>query len=138
MAPERGSDKHGAKLDDVLDGETRGMQNATRPTHTNEWRQPEPSGEDQPDADPVPHGEFVGGTPAGMSAADVADRSQVASYLGLGAFPGTGASLADKAAENQAPDDVLRLLRSLPADQEFRNVQEVWDALGGGTEQGRA
>lgn len=36
--------------------------------------------------------------------------------------------------EASAPPDVVDPIRSLPADDDYANVQAVWSALGGGTE----
>jgi hypothetical protein len=48
---ERGSDKHSPMRDDQLKHETEGLVRAGHGTHAEEWADPEPSGEDQPDAD---------------------------------------------------------------------------------------
>ena len=134
---ERGSDKHGFRLDDALASETEGLQRAGRATHVEVWRDPEPSGEDQPEADLVPGGMLAGGVPSGMRPQDVEGRSELASYLGKEVFPANRTLLQEQAERRHAPDRILEQLRRLPDGREFANVAEVWAALGGGNEQRR-
>ncbi len=134
---ERGSDKHGFRLDDAMAAETAGLTRGGHSTHAQEWKDPEPSGEDQPDADLVPGGTLEGGVPDGMTAADVEGRSELATYLGAGVFPANRVVLEERAEEENAPVRVLDLLRQLPDGREFTNVAEVWAALGGSNEQQR-
>jgi hypothetical protein len=131
---ERGSDKHGARMDDALEHETEGLIRGGHDTHAEEWKSAEPSGEDQPDVDLAPDSTLVGGTPPGMSEADVEARSQLATYLHPSAFPGVRAMLLDEAEHNNAPDAIVSRLKDLPAGREFANVGDVWRALHGGTE----
>ena len=131
---ERGSDKHSARMDDALEAEVRGMMTAGRETRGEDWNSAEPSGEDQPDVDLAPDGTLAGGVPDGMTERDVADRSELASYLGKECWPCDSAVLLEKAAEMNAPDAVLDRLRQLPTGRTFDNVQDVWSALRGGVE----
>jgi hypothetical protein len=131
---ERGSDKHSPRLDEAIKHETAGLTSSGQEPHIEEWRQPEPSGEDQPEVGVDPTGQRHGGTPAGMSAADVEGRSELARYLGRSAFPGVGAALFQAAREAEAPERVLDRLRRLPSGREYRNVNEVWSAIGGHVE----
>lgn len=131
---ERGSDKHGPLRDEALKSETEGLERAGRPTRAEEWRSPEPAGEDQPDVDRNPDGTLVGGTPPGMSQGDVEGRAELASYLGKEIWPAVGQQLLDLAVERNAPDRVVQQLRRLPAGRVYATVSEVWEALGGGVE----
>lgn len=135
---ERGSDKHGPRLDDQLAHEVEGAMRGGHSTHAQEWKDPEPSGEDQPDVDLVPDGTASGGVPAGMSEAAVELRSEVAARLGKEIWPATGAELGDEAVRNQAPDHVLHLMEHLEPGRVYTNLQEAWSDLGGGSEQRRA
>jgi hypothetical protein len=72
-----------------------------------------------------------------MDSHDVEERSEIARFLGLAAFPGTRDDLLAVANENQATDHVRALLQRLPADERFENVQDVARALGLGTEEKR-
>jgi hypothetical protein len=123
------TDKHGPLLDEELQHETRGLVQGGRSSRAEEWRDPEPAGEDQPTGDRI-YPEDRRGNPEGMTQTDVDERSDIARSLGTSAFPGTRDELVAVAAENEATDHVLSLLRSLPADQTFQNVQEVATALG--------
>jgi len=134
---ERGSDKHSPRLDDAMEGEVRGLVQGGHQTHAEEFKQAEPSGEDQPDADLAPNGTLHGGVPAGMTDDDVERRSRLALYLPRASFPMVRELVLDTAAGNQAPDAVLEDLRGLPAGREFASVGEVFTALGGHEESAR-
>jgi hypothetical protein len=127
---ERGSTKHGRQLDEALKHETAGLVSGGHATHAEEWRDPEPAGEDQAVTTAL-----VGGTPAGLAPEEVEARSELARYLGLACFPGTAMLLLEAAASNSAPETILNQLRTLPTDAEFENVAEVWQGLGGGLEE---
>jgi hypothetical protein len=130
---ERGSDKHSAKLDDQLKHETEGLVRAGRSTHAQEWKDPEPAGEDQPDADLMPDGTLVGATPAGMTPDDVTGRAELAGYIGA-AYPLVREQIIDLVIERQAPERVIDLVRRLPSGREFLNANDVWTAVGGRVE----
>ena len=130
---ERGSDKHGPRLDEAMEAEVRGMLQAGRDTRGEEWHSPEPSGEDQPDVDRAPNGTLAGGLPEGLTGADVEQRSELASYLGKEVWPADRDRLLAKAQEQAAPDRVIDLVERLP-EGVFDNVAEAWEALAGGRE----
>ena len=121
--------KHGPVLDEELEHETRGLVQGGRSSRAEEWRDPEPAGEDQPTGDRI-YPEDRRGNPEGMTQDDVDERSDIARSLGTTAFPANRDSLVAIAAENEATDHVLSLLRSLPPDQTFENVQDVARTLG--------
>jgi Protein of unknown function (DUF2795) len=123
------SDKHGPVLDEELEHETRGLVQGGRSSRAEEWRDPQPAGEDQPTGDRI-YPEDRRGNPEGMTQSDVDERSDIARSLGTAAFPADRNTLVAVAADNEATDHVLSLLRALPADQTFENVQDVARALG--------
>ncbi|HEU5034476.1 MAG TPA: DUF2795 domain-containing protein [Mycobacteriales bacterium] len=131
---ERGSDKHSPMRDDQMKHDTEGLIRGGRSTHAEEWKDPEPSGDDQPDADLAPDASLHGGTPQGMTDEDVEGRSEIATYLGKGSYPMLREQILDLVIDRQAPDRVIDLVRRLPSGQEFHNVNEIWSAVGGGTE----
>lgn len=135
MAPvmER-SDKHSPRVDNEMAHETEGLVRSGRSTHAEEWKDPEPSGEDQPDADRVPNATLVGGTPDGMSPDDVEGRAELASYIGKEIYPAVRAQLIDLVMERNAPERVIDLVKNLPSDRQFANINDVWEAVGGSTE----
>jgi len=123
------SDKHGPRQDEQLAHEVRGLVQGGHATHAEEWRDQQAPGEDQPDDDAVLSGSRQGLAP-GLSERDVEERSEIARFLGISAFPGDRDALVVVAVEHQATDHVLAELRRLPAGETFRNVQDVMGALG--------
>ena len=134
---ERGSDKHSPMRDEQLKHETDGLVRSGHATHAEEWKDPEPSGEDQPDADRAPAGTLHGGVPTGMSDEDVEGRAEVATYIGKGSYPMVGQQILELVIDRQAPERVIDLVRRLPSGREFHNVNEVWAAVGGHVESDR-
>jgi Protein of unknown function (DUF2795) len=136
---ERGNSKHGPRLDDQMEQEVRGLlQGQPGSARTDEWHDPEPSGEDQPDAAqfPEPGQDRPGGTPRGITAAETERRARFAAYLSRSLFPADRAKLRSAAVANNAPDEVLAVLDRLP-EGDFPNLAAVWDAAGGGIESQR-
>lgn len=127
---ERGSDKVSPRRDEELKHETQGLVRSGHSTHAEEWKDPEPVGEDQPDVDLAPDGTLHGGTPDGMSADDVEGRAELASYLGKECYPMVREQVLNLVIDNHAPDRVVSLVRNLPSGREFHNINEVWTALG--------
>ena len=115
---ERGSNKHGPRLDEQLDREVESVVRGTAGGRAEEWREAEPSGEDQPAVTLDPEGD------------EREQLSRLGRYINRSALPGDRAALRRSADENEAPDDILAQLDRLPADREFRTVSEVWSALG--------
>ncbi len=132
-ASQRGT-KHNPRVDDELVHEMQGMLKSERQTHAEEWREVEPSAEGEPDVDTDPSGTMVGGTPAGMDAAAVEARSELARWLDRADFPSDGPSLAAAAREHHAPDVVVGELERLPTGETFSRVGDVVRALGYPTE----
>ncbi len=137
---ERGSSKHGPRLDEEMEHEVRGMLQGKPGSggRIEEWHDPEPSGEDQPTAAglPDPEDDRPGGTPSGISAEQTERRARFATYLNRSLFPADRDTLRTAAREAQAPDDVLAVIDRLP-DGTFPNPAEAWAAAGGGIEQQR-
>ena len=132
------SDKHNGRVDDDIKHELSGMLASGQQSHVEEWRQTEPSGEDQPPVERAPASPDEVGTPAGLDLADVERRSQLASYLGKELWPADRDALEAHASQADAPDWVIDELRRLPTGQTFRNVSEAWSTLGHTVEQHRS
>ena len=137
---ERGSSKHGPRLDDEMEHEVRGMVQG-KPGgggRVEEWHDPEPSGEDQPEVAnlPEPDEDRPGGAPAGISVEETEQRARFASYLNRSLFPADRNTLRRAAEEAHAPEEVLGAIDRLP-DGEFPNLAEAWAATGGGIERQR-
>jgi hypothetical protein len=119
---ERGSSKHGPRLDEALDQEVRGMVTGIAGGRAQEWKDPEPAGEDQPEVTVEPD------VPDGARG-DAEQLSRLGRYIGRSALPGGRTALRHSAEVLEAPDDVLDALDRLPEGETYATVVEVWDAL---------
>lgn len=135
---ERGNSKHGPRVDDEMAHEVRGLvQGGPVDGRGEEWHEPEPAGEDQPEATAPRTGELRGGAPAPLTSEEVEARSRFGKYIPLSALPGDRDGLLRAAQESEAPDDVLAELRRLPTDRRFETVSQAWAALGHHNEERR-
>jgi hypothetical protein len=132
---ERGNTKHAARLDEEMAHEVRGLvQGDGSDSRVEEFHDPEPAGEDQPDPG---RGRLAGGAPPGMTYEEVEERSRLGRFIPRSSLPGDRDALILGASGLNAPDDVLRQLAELPANETFRTVNEIWEALGHANEQRR-
>jgi hypothetical protein len=137
---DRGSSKHGPRLDNEMAHETLGMvQGGPASGRAEEWRDPEPAAEDQPEDSliPEPGAGHEGGAPGGMTPDEREARSRLGRYLSRSAFPADRSTLTAAARAAQAPDDVVGALARLAPDYRYATVSEVWTALGGAPERQR-
>jgi len=114
------SDKHGARMADDLNKDTRAGHEELR--------------ELQPDDARI---DLVQEQDGVLDDHEAAARSEIARYLEPSAFPARTDQLIAAARERFATDEVIALLETLP-DDTYENVQEVWVALGGDVEARRA
>jgi hypothetical protein len=128
------STKHNPRVDDELEHEIQGMLRGNHTTRAEEWRDPEPVAEGEPDIDAAPAGTLVGGTPVGMDADAVAARSELARWLDRADFPSTGPDLVEAARDHHAPDAVVAELAKLAAGETYERIGDVVRALGYPTE----
>jgi hypothetical protein len=136
---ERGSSKHGPRLDEEMAHEVRGLlQGEPGDARVEEWHDPEPSGEDQPEVAEFadPEEDRPGGAPTGITVEETERRAEFAGYLHRSLFPAGRDRLRRAAGEANAPDWVVEVIDRLP-DGEFPNVAEAWAAAGGGIESTR-
>jgi hypothetical protein len=131
---QRRSDKHGPLQDEELEHEVDGMVHAGRPTHAEQWRDPEPAGDDQPrvgsHAGSTVQGDRSPGTPPGMDERDVELRSQLAVHLPPSVWPADRTRLLQQLAASHAPDRLVSLVRGAPGGVRYQSVQELSVALG--------
>jgi hypothetical protein len=127
---DRGSSKHSPRVDEQMSQEVRGTVQGIAGSRAEEWKMAEPSGEDQPQVSLVPGEENVRGEPAGVGSPQGEAFSRFGTYIGRSAFPGDRDALEKSARDLEAPDDVLDALRTLPPGTTYKNVAEVWHALG--------
>jgi hypothetical protein len=128
------STKHSAREDDELAHEVEGMVRSGRSTHAEEWKDPEPTAEGDPDVDVSPEDTLTGGVPVGMTPDAVAARAELARWLDRHDFPSTGKKLVEAARDHRAPDAIADELARLPEDQVFERIGDVVRALGYPTE----
>ena len=114
------SDKHGARVDDELQKDTRGGEDAREQLRADDSR---------PDVVQAQDGV--------LDDADAERRSELARFLEPSAFPCRPSVLEASADRNFAPDGIIRALQALP-DRVYENVQDVWSTLGGAVEEKRA
>lgn len=125
--------RHSRVVDDSMAEEAKHLRPGTS-SRSGHWRDPESPVEDEPGGDPLATERI--GTPVGMTSEDVEGRFEVARFLETGRFPAEADEVREMAAEHNAPDSVLAELSRLPNGR-YRSVNEVWAALGGGTEVSR-
>jgi Protein of unknown function (DUF2795) len=133
---ERGSDKHGPRLDDQQKHETEGLVRGGGSTHAEEWKEPEAMpgpGEESLQSYPPGH---EPGTPSGITQRGVDIRSDLAKWLSDAHWPASKQELVRHARRMDAPDEVTGMVESLP-ERRFKNVAEVAKALGLGAENRR-
>ena len=128
------STKHSARLDDEMQHEVEGMVRSGRSTHVEEWNDPEPVAEGDPDVDVSPADTLVGGTPVGMDADAVVARAELARWLDRADYPDTGPGLVEAARDHRAPDAVVAELEKLPDGETYERIGDVVRALGYPTE----
>ena len=128
------STKHSPRVDEELEHEIQGMVRGGHSTRAEEWRDPEPVAEGDPDIDSTPNGTLVGGTPVGMNPDAVEARAELARWLDRADFPSTGPQLVEAALDHRAPDVVVAELRRLPDGDTYERIGDVVRALGYPTE----
>jgi hypothetical protein len=115
---------HSPRVDQQLAHDTAALTHGAPDDARQEWRRDQVGGDGEPEIVVDRDG----------SDAELETRSRLATSLLPSAFPGTGQALADVAEANQAPPDVLAMLRSLPVGRVYATVAEVWTDLGGDVE----
>ncbi|MEU9112669.1 DUF2795 domain-containing protein [Streptomyces sp. NPDC048483] len=134
MAMQHGTDKTGPARDDMMKKQLRAELTRDRSLRTAEERELQPAGEDQPATAQAPDTAFRGGTPHGMSANDVAVRSELAQHLGRSMYPVDRLAIVERLVRDNAPDRLISLAKQLPEGERYGNVQSIAQSLGLGTE----
>ncbi|MEV5828165.1 DUF2795 domain-containing protein [Spirillospora sp. NPDC052242] len=130
------SDKHGARLDDEIGRETQGMVRGGHSTHAEEFKETEPTS-DQDTWEPAERGgDAREGSPPGMSASDVEDRSALARLLSGVRYPARPNDLVAHVSDAGGGEDAVGALETLP-DREYENLADVAEELGYGREERR-
>lgn len=102
------SDKVNPKQDDDLKREVESELRAGHQTRAEEFREPEPAGDDQP-------------TPTGPENL----RTEVARHLGRGIYPVDRDRMLELMRTNHAPDRLIDRVRQLPHGRRWAGLSEV-------------
>lgn len=126
---QRGSEKLSTIRDDEAKHELEGLLRSGHPTHAEEWDDPEPGADDDPEVTTGPVN--TPGTSESAEAADEALRSELARHLTRHSFPADRGGLERALLAAYAPEPLVETVRALPRDGgTYRNVQEVMAGLG--------
>jgi hypothetical protein len=131
---ERGSDKHGSRLDDEMSDEVEALVRSGREPRAAESRSMEGAADGEPVTDFRTSSASEPTGPNTISAQEAEERGFLADNLDLRTFPADKETLIASAKEKFAPDEVVERLQALPSGRRFETVAEVWEALGGRTE----
>ncbi|GGZ67380.1 DUF2795 domain-containing protein [Streptomyces echinoruber] len=126
---QRGSDRLSVHRDDEMKHELQGLLRSGHPTRTEEWHDPEPGAEDDPQLTDV-----RGAAPGSLEAV----RLDLARVLGRSAFPADRDHLVRALRRGNAPDALVERLERLPRRARYGNVQELAEALTGEADGGNA
>ncbi|MFS2294068.1 MAG: DUF2795 domain-containing protein [Actinomadura sp.] len=130
------SDKHGANADEQMQRETQGMVSGGHSARAEEFEETEPVSDEHPAGPAAGVSAPREGSPPGMSANDIRERSALARLLTGVRYPARPDELIRHAAEGGAPGDMVEALRTLPR-REYENLADVAEQLGYGREERR-
>ncbi|MEU7057740.1 DUF2795 domain-containing protein [Streptomyces sp. NPDC046197] len=120
---QRGSDRLSVHRDEEMKHELQGLLRSGHPTRSEEWHDPEPTADDDPEVWRGP----VAPLDPRMSLAAV--RVELARYVGRGDFPASPADLGRIAGRKNAPDPVIEALEGLPRKARYTNLEELAEAV---------
>lgn len=122
---QRGSDRLSRHRDDEMKHELQGLLRSGHPTRTEEWNDPEPWAEDDPEvvAGPVTPGRAPGRLES--------VRLELARHLSRGVFPAAPPALGRALRDGHAQDALVEEVEGLPRKERYGTVQELAEALTG-------
>ncbi|MFE1248519.1 DUF2795 domain-containing protein [Streptomyces sp. NPDC058735] len=120
---QRGSDRLSVHRDDEMKHELRGLLRSGHPTRSEEWHDPEPTAEDDPEVASGPV------TPSRAPTSLESVRLELARILGRRAFPASAGELVRALRGHQARDALVEDLERLPHRERYGTVQELAEAL---------
>lgn len=120
---QRGNDRLSVHRDDEMKHELQGLLRSGHPTRTEEWHDPEPTADDDP--------EVAGGpvAPGSTGAPFETVRLELARLLGRSSFPAGPGELRAVLRRKNAPDVLVEALERLPRKERYQNVQELAEAV---------
>ncbi|MEU6096354.1 DUF2795 domain-containing protein [Streptomyces sp. NPDC047079] len=120
---QRGSDRLNVHRDDEMKHELQGLLRSGHPTRSEEWHDPEPSADDDPEV-------WTGPVVTGRGPRSVADmRYEFARILGRTAFPARRDDLIEALRRKHAPDVLVETVERLPRSARFSNAQQLAEAV---------
>ncbi|MFK4121310.1 DUF2795 domain-containing protein [Streptomyces longwoodensis] len=120
---QRGSDRLSVHRDDEMKHELQGLLRSGHPTRSEEWHDPEPGADDDP--------QVWGGGPAPGAASLETVRLELARTLTRGDFPATGKAVVSALRRHHAPDVLIEAVAELPPKKTWQGVQDLAEALVG-------
>jgi hypothetical protein len=120
---QRGSDRLNVHRDDEMKHELRGLLRSGHPTRVEEWHDPEPAADDDPEVWSGPVGGL--GSPASLERV----RSELARTLSRSSFPATARDVARMLRRQNAPGALVDSVAALPHSARYENVQQLAEAL---------
>ena len=120
---QRGNDRLSVHRDEEMKHELQGLLRSGHPTRTDEWHDPEPTADDDP--------EVAGGpvAPGSTGASFETVRLELARLLGRSSFPASARDLTGVLRRKNARDVLVEALEGLPGKDRYTNVQELTKAL---------
>ncbi|MFF0089742.1 DUF2795 domain-containing protein [Streptomyces canus] len=120
---QRGSDRLSRHRDDEMKHELQGLLRSGHPTRSEEWNDPEPTADDDPQV-------WGGPVAPGSDGATLETvRLELARLLGRSSFPATSVELGRVLRHKNAPDALAEAVEGLPRKENYANVQELARAL---------
>ncbi|MFF8828298.1 DUF2795 domain-containing protein [Streptomyces sp. NPDC015131] len=116
---QRGSDRLSRRQDDEMKHQLKGLLRSGHPTRTEEWHDPEPVAEDDPELAP----------PRAHTDRFEALRLELGRHLARTPFPAHRGDLLRMLRERHAPDPLVERVAALSGDRTYRSVQDVAVAL---------
>ncbi|MFG2637173.1 DUF2795 domain-containing protein [Streptomyces sp. NPDC048362] len=123
---QRGSDRMSVHRDDEMKHELEGLLRSGHPTRVEEWNDPEPAADDDPEVWSGPVGGL--GSPASLERT----RLELARHLSRHSFPANPDELARALRRGNAPDALIDAVAALPGEDRYANVQQLAEALADG------
>ncbi|MDN0198415.1 DUF2795 domain-containing protein [Streptomyces sp. S.PNR 29] len=120
---QRGSDRLSVHRDDEMKHELQGLLRSGHPTRSEEWHDPEPTAEDDPE---VAYGPV---TPSRGPTSLETVRFELARILTRGTFPASPRELTRALRRGNAPDALVEQVERLPHSARYGTVQELAEAL---------
>jgi hypothetical protein len=131
---ERGSDKHGPRLDEALKHDTSSLVHGSPvESRASEAREQEGPADGEPTPDALLTGDRPPSDPDTLSHDEIEARTELGRHLQPSIFPADRAAIVASAQRMEGSEDLVARLSQLP-DGTFDHLEAVWEALGGRVE----